>query len=211
MMRRRSSIEIRAGDHLGDPLGVIFMLEPEQMGEGVIEKLRDYLGAQVEITKAIVSRDKIEVEVECAALREESDRLIESAVGLKNNGLHRSAESTLREALKLDPLNPHAWMTLGEVLQESEKFSEAIGALVRAREASGTDTAQLLALLGACCLKVERTASAIMYFERALTLDPRHFSARRSLLALGRKPTISTPKREADEAPAPRRKPQLKH
>jgi tetratricopeptide (TPR) repeat protein len=211
MMRRRSSIEIRASDHLGDPLGVIFMLEPEQMGDGVIEKLRDYLGAQVEVTKATVSRDKIEVEVECAALREESDRLVESAAGLKNNHLHRSAESTLGEALKLDPLNPHAWMTLGEVLHESERFSEAIGALVRAREASGADSAHLLAMLGACCLKVERTASAIMYFERALTLDPRHFSARRSLLALGRKPAVATPRREAEDAPAPRRKPQLKH
>ena len=91
MMRRRSSILIRAEDHLGDSLGVIFMLEPEQLGEGVIEKLRDYLGAQVEITKAIVSRDQIEVEVECTAFPEESDRLVESARGLRKNHLHRSA------------------------------------------------------------------------------------------------------------------------
>jgi len=70
-MRRRSSIVIRSEDHLGDSLGVIFMLEPEQLGETVIEKLRDYLGPQIEITKAIVSRDKIEVEVECAVFREE--------------------------------------------------------------------------------------------------------------------------------------------
>jgi tetratricopeptide (TPR) repeat protein len=211
MTRRRSSIVIRAEDHLGDSLGVIFMLEPEQLDEGVIEKLRDYLGAQIEVTKAIVSRDKIEVEVECAAFREESDRLVEAARGLRKNGLQRSAESTLHEALKLDPLNPHALIALGEVHHESENFPEAIAALVRAREASGAEQAQLLALLGACCLKVERTASAIMYCERALTLDPRHFSARRSLLALGRKPPGARPKRDLDDAIPTHRKPQAKH
>ena len=211
MTRRRSSIVIRAEDHLGDSLGVIFMLEPEQLGEGVIEKLRDYLGAQIEVTKAIVSRDTIEVEVECAAFREESDRLVEAARGLRNNRLHRSAESTLHEALKLDPLNPNALITLGEVHRESENFREAIAALVRARETLGTDTAQLLALLGACCLKVERIASAIMYCERALALDPRHFSARRSLLAMGRKPPVAKPKRDPDEAIPTHRKPQAKH
>jgi tetratricopeptide (TPR) repeat protein len=210
MTRRRSSILIRAEDHLGDSLGVIFMLEPEQLDEGVVEKLRGYLGAQVEITRAIVSRDQIEVEVECAAFPEESDRLVESARGLRKNHLHRSAESTLLEALKLDPLNPLALMTLGEVLQESEKFSEAIAALVRAREVSPIDTAQLLALLGACCLKVERTASAIMYCERALMLDPRHFSARRTLLALGRKPAVAAPKREPEETTSARRTPRAK-
>ena len=61
------------------------MLEPEQLDDSVIEKLRDYLGAQIEVIKAVVSRDKIEVEVECAAFREESDRLVESARGLRKN------------------------------------------------------------------------------------------------------------------------------
>jgi tetratricopeptide (TPR) repeat protein len=212
MTRRRSSLVIRAEDHLGDSLGVIFMLEPDQLDEGVIEKLREYLGAQVEISKAVVSRDQIEVEVECAAFRDESDRLIEAARGLRKNRLHRSAESTLLEALKLDPLNPDAFTTLGEVLQESDKFSAAITTLVRAREALGADTAQLLAMLGACCLKVERNASAIIYCERALMLDSRNFSARRTLLALGRKPPVSSsPKREADASLPTHRKPQAKH
>jgi tetratricopeptide (TPR) repeat protein len=210
MMRRRSSIVIRAEDHLGDSLGVIFMLEPDQLDDGVIEKLRAYLGEHTEVVKAIVSRDKIEVEVECAAFREESDRLVASARGLRNNGLYRSAEGTLSEALKLDPLNPVALTTLAEVLYDSEKFSEAIAALARAREAAGTDTAQVLAMLGAYCLKVERTASAIMYCERALTIDPRHFSARRTLLAMGRKPAVSSPKREPEDAAPTHRKPQVK-
>jgi tetratricopeptide (TPR) repeat protein len=211
MTRRRSSILIRSDDHHGDQLGVIFLLEPEQLGDTVIEKLRHYLGEQAEIVKAIVSRDRIEVEVECAAFPEESDRLVEAARGLQSNQLHRSAESTLHEALKLDPLNPHALMVLGEVLHECENFAAAIVAFVRAREAAGTDTAQLLAMLGACCLKVERTASAIKYFEGALVLDPRHFSARRSLLSLGRKPVLAAPRREANGTLPTHRKPQAKH
>ena len=210
-MRRRSSIVIRSDDHLGDPIGVIFMLEPEQLGDSVIEKLRDYLGHHTEVMKAVVSRDQIEVEVECAVFREESDRLVEAARGLQDNRLHTSAEATLHEALKLDPLNPNALTALAEVLQDSEKFSEAIAALVRAREASGNDTPQMLAMLGAYCLKVERTASAIMYCERALTLDPRNFSARRSLLALGRRPAIPPSKRASDEATPAHRKPQAKN
>jgi len=210
-MRRRTSIVIREDDHLGDLLGVIFMLEPEQLDDSVIEKLRAYLGDQIQVIKAVVSHAKIEVEVECAAFREESNRLVEAARGLQKNRLHRSAESTLQEALKLDPLNPHALMARADIFQDCEQFSEALATLIRAREAAGTDSAQMLAMLGACCLKVERTASAIRYFESALTLDPRQLSARRSLLALGRRPAVAAPKREPEQAiPAPP-KPQAKH
>ena len=135
-MRRRSSIVIRADDHFGEPLGVIFLLEPEQLGETVIEKLREYLGAQTEIIKAVVSRDQIEVEVECATFTEEAERMVEAARGLQRNRLYRSAEAALRESLKLDPFNLHALMALAEVLQDSERFDEAIAALIRAREAA---------------------------------------------------------------------------
>ena len=58
-MRYRNVIAIRSEDHLGDPLGVIFMLEPEQIGDGVIEKLREYFGPHAEIIKAVVSRDQL--------------------------------------------------------------------------------------------------------------------------------------------------------
>ena len=209
-MRRRGSILIRSEDHLGDPLGVIFMLEADQIGDSVIEKLRDYLGQHIEVIKAVVSRDKIEVEVEYEELREESDRLVEAARGLQSKQLFRSAEATLDEALKLAPLNHGALMALAEVLQDAKKFPEAIAVIIRARETAEGDTAQVLAMLGACCLKVERTAAAIIYCERALALDPRNFSARRSLLAMGRRPNLIPSRREQEETIAARRKPQVK-
>ena len=199
MMRRRTSISIRADDHLGDPLGALFLLEPDEIGDTVIEKLRAYLGAKTRVLKATVTRDRIEVEVECLGLREESDRMVDAAAGLKSKRLYRSAMTTLRDALALDPLNPHALLALGEVLQASERYAEAAAMLVRAREAAGTDSADLLAALGACCLKLDRTAAAIAYFDGALNLDPRHFSARRALAALGRKPPALRAKRGGEE------------
>ncbi len=209
-MRRRSSILIRAEDHLGDSLGAVFVLEPEKYGDHVIEKLRDYLGEQAQIVKAEVSRDRIEVEVECTAFRAESDRLVDSARGLRRNRLYRSAASTLNEALKLDPLNPYALTAMAEVLHDSENVSEAIDMLIRAREVSGADTPHLLAMLGTYCQKVERTASAIRYFESALALDPRHVGARRELLALGRRPAVAAAKRGSDDAVVVARKPLTK-
>ncbi len=207
-MRHRSSIVIRSEDHFGDPVGVIFLLEPEQLGDTVIEKLRDYFGGKIQVLKAVVSRDKIEVDLESPNLREESDRLVEAAAGLVKNRLYRSAESMLENAIQIDPLNPRASLALGEVYQAREKYPEAIAMLVRSREASGTDTPELLATLGTCCLKAERTAAAIKYLERAVILDPRHFSARRWLLALVRKPEI--PATEREPAKPSRRRPQVK-
>jgi tetratricopeptide (TPR) repeat protein len=210
-MRKRSSIVIRSDDHLGDSLGVLFLLEPAELGDAVIDKLREYLGSKIQLIKADVSRDKIEVEVERVAHCDESDQLVEAAAGLRRNRLYRSAESMLNDALKLDPLNPRAMIAMGEVYQASEKYSEAVAMLIRAREASPNDTAELFATIGACCLKAERRAAAIAYLERAVSLDPRQFSARRALIALGRKPVIAPPKREpVDSAPA-QRKPHVKH
>jgi tetratricopeptide (TPR) repeat protein len=210
-MRKRSSIVIRSDDHLGDSLGMLFLLEPAQLGDTVIEKLREYLGDKIQVIKAEVSREKIEVEVETVGFRDESDRLVEATAGLRRNRLYRSAEPMLEDALKLDPLNPRAMIAMGEVYQASEKYSEAVAMLIRAREASPNDTADLFAMIGACCLKAGRNAAAIAYLERAVSLDSRQFSARRALIGLGRKPVVAAVKREPTDATPAQRKPHVKH
>ena len=210
-MRTRSSIVIRSDDHLGDSLGVLFLLEPAELGDTVIEKLREYLGDKIQVIKADLSREKIEVEVETVGFRDESDRLVAATAGLRRNRLYRSAQPMLEDALKLDPLNPRAMIAMGEVYQAAEKYTEAIAMLIRAREASPHDTADLFAMIGACCLKAERSAAAITYLEKAVSLDSSQFSARRALIGLGRKPVVAPVKREpADAAPA-QRKPHVKH
>ena len=117
----------------------------------------------------------------------------------------------LEDALKLDPLNPRAMIAMGEVYLASERYSEAVAMLIRAREASPNDTADLFAMIGACCLKAERSAAAIAYLERAVSLDSRQFSARRALIGLGRKPVVAAVKREPSDAAPAQRKPHVKH
>jgi hypothetical protein len=51
-------------------------------------------------------------------------------------------------------------------------------------------------------MKVERTASAIAYLERALELEPTNFNVRRALIELGRKP----PRRESKGNDSARKK-----
>jgi tetratricopeptide (TPR) repeat protein len=210
-MRVRHSIVIRNEDHLSDSLGIVFMLEQEQLNDTLIEKLREYLGDAIQVRQAVVARDRLEVEVEAVSMREASDRLVDASAGLMRNHLYRSAESMLRDALKLDPINPRALAALGELFESLEKYPEALASMVRAREASGNDSAELLATLGCCCVKAGRTAAAIMYLEEALSIDPLQFSARRALASLGRKPPSAVPKRPPEMIGHAQRKPHVKH
>jgi cytochrome c-type biogenesis protein CcmH/NrfG len=73
--------------------------------------------------------------------------------------------------------------------------------LKRARE-TGPESARVLYALAMVCMKVERTASAIAYLERALELEPTNFNVRRALIELGRKP----PRREGKGSDASRKK-----
>ncbi len=198
-MRSRRTITIRRRDHIGEPISAVF-LAPEELGDSLKLRVREYLGEKVRVLSATLSSEQIEAEFECFQLPDEAERLAEAAAGLARNRLYRSAEQALAEALKLDPLNPRAIQVLGEVYRAQERHSDALTTLVRARELSG-DSANLLAAMAACCLKLERKATAIGYLERALEIDPRHFRARRMLSALGRKPPQPPkPKREAPEA-----------
>lgn len=185
-MRRKSLIVIRGQDHVGDPLGALFLLSPEELSEHAGERLAAYLGPRIRIIRAVVASNRIEVEVDALGLSDESARMLEAATRLCSNGLNRPAQSILRDALKLDPLNARAMTMLADVMLASKEPGEALRMLVRAREVVG-DRADLLAQMATCCLKLERRSAAIDYLERVLELDPRHFFARRTLRALGRK------------------------
>ena len=192
--RTRRSLVIRRIDHVGDPVGLAFLESPETDGDAVLERLREYLGDKLRLVKAEVSHTEITVEVESRGWVEEGTRMALLARDLYQKGAKRSALSMYRDALDLDPLNAEAMLRLGLALAEQEKFPDALTALKHARE-FGAAGVELLIAMGQCAAALDRTATAIAYFEEALKIEPRNFVARRALSALGRKP--ATPAKES--------------
>ena len=186
--RARRSLVIRRIDHVGDPVGLAFLESPETNGDAVLDRVREYLGDKLKLVKAEVSHDEITVEIEFRGWTEEGTRMASVARDLYEKGAKRSALSMYRDALDLDPLNAEAMLRLGLALAEQEKFADALFALKHARE-FGAAGAELLVAMGQCATGLERSATAIAYYEEALKLDPRNFIARSALRALGHKPT----------------------
>jgi tetratricopeptide (TPR) repeat protein len=190
-IRQRRTLVILRDDHIGDAIGAIF-LDPASVGEdAIVARLSEYLGPRVRLLRATVGADRAEVQVEVKALVEEANRLAAVAADLRNKGARRNATSLFKEVLELDPLNGRGAAGLGMLLADREEYSEALTMLRRARECSG-DSVDLMHALGRVCLKLERTASAIAYLERAFELDPANFGVRRTLAELGRKPKAPT-------------------
>ncbi len=188
--RARRSLVIRRIDHVGDPLGLAFLESPETHGDAVLERIREYLGDKLKLVKAEVSRTEITVEVESRGWPEEGARMASLARELYEKGARRSAIAMYRDALELDPLNAEAMLRFGLALAERQKFADALTALKRAR-VFGAAGVELLIAMGRCAAGLERSATAIAYYEEALKLEPRNFVARRALSALGHKPIAS--------------------
>lgn len=75
------------------------------------------------------------------------------------------------------PGAPDTMATLGRVLQEMERFEEAIACYERSRRTCG-DTPAVLVGLGVCQLFLERYAPAVEMFEQAVAQDPDDLMAR---------------------------------
>jgi len=184
---QQKSITILRDDHIGEPLGGIFLDSSPEKEQWTMDLLADYLGPRVSIRKVELHEDRAEIEVDVHAFCGEAEQLAETARDLHKKGARRAASAFFNEALELDPLNHSAASGLGQLLIEQERYAEALKMLKRAREA-GPENVEVLFGLGQASLKQERTASAIVYLENVCALAPDHFGARRSLAALGRKP-----------------------
>jgi tetratricopeptide (TPR) repeat protein len=187
--RARRSLVIRRIDHVGDPVGLAFLESPETNGDAVLDRVREYLGDKLKLVKAEVSHHEITVEIEFRGWTEEGTRMASVARDLYQKGAKRSALSMYRDALDLDPLNAEAMLRLGLAFAEQQKFADALTALKHARE-FGACGVELLVAMGQCAIGLERSATAIAYYEEALKLEPRNFIARSALRALGHKPPM---------------------
>ena len=185
--RERRSLVIRREDHIGDPIGIAFLESAETESDAVLARLREYLGTKLKLIKAEISHDEITVEVESRGWREEGARMAAAAKDLHAKGARRAALPMYRDAMNLDPLNTEAILSLGLLLTEQEKFAEAFAALKRARE-FGAAGSELLIAMARCAARLDRSATAVAYYEQVLKLEPRNFVARRALHALGHKP-----------------------
>jgi tetratricopeptide (TPR) repeat protein len=192
--RARRSLVIRRIDHVGDPVGLAFLESPETNGDAVLDRVREYLGDKLKLVKAEVSHHEITVEIEFRGWTEEGTRMASVARDLYEKGARRSALSMYRDALDLDPLNAEAMLRLGLAFAEQQKFADALTALKHARE-FGACGVELLVAMGQCATGLERSATAIAYYEEALKLEPRNFIARSALRALGHKPP--TPRKQS--------------
>jgi tetratricopeptide (TPR) repeat protein len=200
-LAQRRRLVILRDDHIGEPLGAIFLEPSIEKQDWTIGLLRHYLGRRVRVLKVDLMAQRAEVDVAVQALSEEADRLVTTARDLKHKGARRNALELLRQSLELDPLNHSAAAELGCLLLEFERYAEALAMLKRARE-SGPEDAGVLYALGQACLKLDRTASAISYLERAFALAPGHFGVRRALTELGRRPKPASRTSAAGAPPA---------
>lgn len=194
-MRQRRSLTIRRDDHIGEPLGAIFLDLATADEDFVIERLREHLGPRLKVLKAELTSNEVKVDVEVYSMAEESGRLCSAAAELRTHGAMRNACALFKEALELDPLNPEATLGMGLSLADQERYAEALAPLTRAGELKGFDDAELLLALGRACTKLGRFPSAIVYLERAHELDPENLAVHRALRALGRKPRAAGKRR----------------
>jgi tetratricopeptide (TPR) repeat protein len=183
---RNKVLTIARDDHIGDPIGAIFLDldggEPE-----VARRVREYLGGKIHITRLELKRDRAIVEVQASAFSDEAARLSEAAADLARKGAPRNAIAMFQQALELDPLSGPTLHEMGIALLELKRPAEALPILRRAREVLG-DSVELLRTLARVCVAIERIPTAVGYLERALELEPRNRMVRRELMALGRRP-----------------------
>src|SRR5579883_3316001 len=171
-------------DHIGEPLGAVFLDQSPERAETNLSLLRTYLGPRVQILQVELFADRIQVQVEIQAFADD----------LVNKGAPRNALELFRRALELDPLNCHAARGAGALFMRQGRYQEALEMLRRARE-TGPENADVLYAMGQAALKLERLATATAYLERAFELAPDHFAARRALTELGRRPKpVSRPR-----------------
>ena len=184
--RAQEILVIARDDHIGDPIGAIFLDLEDGEGE-VARRVREYLGGKARILKIELRRDRATVEVEASIFTEESTRLAAAAADLARKGAPRNAISMFKQALELDPLDGQTLYDMGLALLELQETRRGPGrAAPRARN-PGRQRG-LLRALARVCVAMERVPTAVGYLERALDLEPNNRAVRRELLALGRRP-----------------------
>ena len=86
----------------------------------------------------------------------------------------------LQKAARTSPKNPQAWTELGNVLMDSQRFSEAIEAYQKAL-ALDPKNVDVRVDLGTCYRGIGRSDKAVEEYRKALTINPNHLNGHRNL------------------------------
>jgi len=113
------------------------------------------------------------------------------------------AEQLIRRAVELDPDNGAYRDSLGWLFFKQGKYAEALGELQRAAQNLPEPDAVVFDHIGDTCEKLGKTAEAVLYWQKALKLDPDN----KDMLA---KADRYTEKVASQPAPAPESKPQTR-
>jgi tetratricopeptide (TPR) repeat protein len=177
-MKKALDLLLRLDDHKHDGLGRLF-LDPADERE-TRRALRAYLGSKVTIKTIALEGVHLRVRVELPDFQAESDNLVRLARDLSTRASPKAARGQLEEALKLFPLNGTALKGLGRACYGQADYTRAAALFVRANEVLGED-GEALRALGTISLREGREASAVAYFDRAVSSNPKDQTARRAL------------------------------
>jgi tetratricopeptide (TPR) repeat protein len=170
---------MRREDHIGDPLGALFLGTTDDAAR----RLAEYFGEKVAILKLEIVENELQVEIECYRFPDESTRMLAAGIELQAKGLLRAARTTFSEALVLDPLNPEALLALAMMHSRQKDYNTALLMLKRAL-VTGGDRVDVLRALADLCVETDQAAVAIGYLKRAAELAPDDESLRTAMAQL---------------------------
>jgi cytochrome c-type biogenesis protein CcmH/NrfG len=86
----------------------------------------------------------------------------------------------LQEAVRQDPKNVNAWITLGNILMDNSRFQEAIDAYQKALKLDPRN-ADVMVDMGTCYKNIGKPDRAAEEFRKAIKINPNHLYAHRNL------------------------------
>ncbi|MGD0885783.1 MAG: tetratricopeptide repeat protein [Thermodesulfovibrionales bacterium] len=126
--------------------------------------------------KTVVLISLLILVVACQQKQEQSGQG-QSPVGLNSS---MADVSNLQEVVKKDPKNVGAWIELGNIFMDSQRFSEAVDAYQKALVLDPKNV-DVRVDMGTCYRKIGKPDKAVEEYKEALKINPNHLNAHKNL------------------------------
>ncbi len=88
--------------------------------------------------------------------------------------------ASLQESVKKNPKNLDAWINLGNILMDTSRFQEAIGAYEKSLELDERNV-DVRVDMGTCYRNIGKPDRAVEEYRKAIAINPKHLNAHRNL------------------------------